>query len=199
VATPYFQLEGTEVEQPVFAIQAIGQLASRFLVCRSRGTQAARTALINGDQIGLFQFGGFDGSRTISGAQVTADIDGTVTTSDMPVQLRMRTRPTGLTGTYDRLTIASSGEVSIATLLRINNTTGTEKLSVTGNAQLTDTTNSFMVGLNPVVGSRKTGWAAPTGTATRTTFDTATVTTAQLAERVKALIDNLTTHGLIGA
>lgn len=50
-----------------------------------------------------------------------------------------------------------------------------------------------------ILTSRRTGWAAPTGTATRTTFNTATVTLAQLAERVKALIDDLTTHGLIGA
>lgn len=42
-----------------------------------------------------------------------------------------------------------------------------------------------------VVGARKTGWATATGTATRTTFDTTTVTTQQLAERVKALIDDL--------
>lgn len=49
-----------------------------------------------------------------------------------------------------------------------------------------------------VVTTRRTGWVAPTGTATRTTFDTATVTTAQLAERVKGLIDDLVTHGLIG-
>lgn len=49
-----------------------------------------------------------------------------------------------------------------------------------------------------VVGARITGWTAATGTATRTTFDTATVTTAQLAERVKALLDDLITHGLIG-
>lgn len=41
------------------------------------------------------------------------------------------------------------------------------------------------------------GWAAPTGTATRTTFATATVTTEQLAERVKALIDDLTTLGIL--
>lgn len=34
-------------------------------------------------------------------------------------------------------------------------------------------------------------WQGPTGTATRTTFDTATVTLPQLAERVKALIDDL--------
>jgi len=40
--------------------------------------------------------------------------------------------------------------------------------------------------------------AAATGTATRTTFDTATVTTAQLAERVKALIDDLRSYGLHG-
>lgn len=52
-----------------------------------------------------------------------------------------------------------------------------------------------------VVGARKTGWTAPTGTATRTTFDTATVTLSVLAEHVKALIDDLHAtagHGLIG-
>lgn len=50
-----------------------------------------------------------------------------------------------------------------------------------------------------VVGARRTGWTAPTGTATRSTFDPATVTLSQVAERVKALIDDLTAHGLIGA
>lgn len=54
-------------------------------------------------------------------------------------------------------------------------------------------------GGNQLVTARQTGWGAPTGTATRTTFDTATVTLAQLAERMHALIDDLTTHGLIGA
>jgi len=49
-----------------------------------------------------------------------------------------------------------------------------------------------------VVDARLTGWTAATGSATRTTYDTTTVTTAQLAERVKALIDDLMSHGLIG-
>lgn len=49
-----------------------------------------------------------------------------------------------------------------------------------------------------VVTVRQTGWGVPTGTPTRTTFDTAAVTLPQLAERVKALVDDLTTHGLIG-
>jgi hypothetical protein len=49
-----------------------------------------------------------------------------------------------------------------------------------------------------VVGARRTGWTAASGSATRTAFDTTTVTTAQLAERVKALLDDLIAHGLIG-
>lgn len=52
---------------------------------------------------------------------------------------------------------------------------------------------------NKVLGARSTGWTAATGTATRTTFDTATVTLPVLAEHVKALIDDFITHGTIGA
>lgn len=50
-----------------------------------------------------------------------------------------------------------------------------------------------------VVDARRTGWTAATGTATRTTFATSTVTLPQLAEHVKALLDDLIAHGLIGA
>lgn len=49
-----------------------------------------------------------------------------------------------------------------------------------------------------VVSKRKTGWQAAAGTATRTSFTTSTVTTAELAQRVKALVDDLIAHGLIG-
>ena len=62
-------------------------------------------------------------------------------------------------------------------------------------------TPRIRVGGTAVLGARKTGWATATGTATRTTFDTASVTLPQLAERVKAIIDDLHStsgHGLIG-
>lgn len=50
-----------------------------------------------------------------------------------------------------------------------------------------------------VVTARQTGWSGLIlGTLTRTGFDTATVTLAQLAQRVGALIADLETHGLIG-
>lgn len=50
-----------------------------------------------------------------------------------------------------------------------------------------------------VVGARKTGWTAATGTESRNSFDTATVTLPVLAQHVKALLDDLTAHGLIGS
>lgn len=58
-------------------------------------------------------------------------------------------------------------------------------------------------GLTRVLRDRRTGWAVPSGTLTRTTFDAGTVTLAQLAERVAALITDLhdnsgSGHGLIG-
>lgn len=54
------------------------------------------------------------------------------------------------------------------------------------------------IDLVQVVTSRRTGWTAATGTATRTAFATSTATTQDVAERLKALIDDLMTHGLIG-
>lgn len=50
-----------------------------------------------------------------------------------------------------------------------------------------------------VLSGRQTGWTAATGSATRTTFATGSVTLPQLAERVKALLDDLLTNGIIGA
>jgi len=84
---------------------------------------------------------------------------------------------------------------SLVTMLSYLPSTST--LSILENFNLTST--GIFWGINQVVSNRKTGWTAPTGTATRTTFATSTVTLTQLAERVKALIDDLTTHGLIGA
>jgi hypothetical protein len=74
-------------------------------------------------------------------------------------------------------------------------TAPTEVLDIHGSA----TVDGFykVVGLQ-VVGPRRTGWAAATGTATRSTFATGSVTLPQLAEHVKALIDDLISHGLIG-
>lgn len=88
---------------------------------------------------------------------------------------------------------------------------GTGIISFSQNGAVIASVNQFafnleagkIYGINnvQVLGARKTGWAVATGTATRTTFATGSVTLPQLAERVKALIDDLHAtagHGIIG-
>ena len=58
---------------------------------------------------------------------------------------------------------------------------------------------SLRVNSTQVLTSRRTGWSNPTGTADRTAFNTATVTLEELAQRVKALLDDSITHGFLGS
>jgi hypothetical protein len=59
-------------------------------------------------------------------------------------------------------------------------------------------TTEYRVAGTKVIGARITGWGSPTGTQSRTTFSSATVTLPELAQRVGQLINDLKTHGLIG-
>jgi hypothetical protein len=48
-----------------------------------------------------------------------------------------------------------------------------------------------------VIAQGTAAWTAPTGTASRATFDPATVTLVQLAQAVKALIDDMMANNLL--
>jgi hypothetical protein len=75
----------------------------------------------------------------------------------------------------------------------------------TQTARIDYTNGYYYVGGTKVLGGRATGWTTtPTGTLTRTTFATGSVTLPELAERVAALINDLHavgtgTHGIIGS
>ena len=75
----------------------------------------------------------------------------------------------------------------------------------TQTARIDYTTGYYYVNSTKVLGARATGWTStPTGTLTRTTFVTGSVTLPELAERVAALINDLHavgtgTHGIIGS
>jgi hypothetical protein len=78
--------------------------------------------------------------------------------------------------------------------LTIKRSTGVVSIPVGG---LAVTGVTGFNGIAPI--TKRTGYGAPTGTATRSTFVTGSVTLPVLAEHVKALIDDLTAYGLIGA
>lgn len=113
-------------------------------------------------------------ARATIGSAATFAYFSAHTTGSDSTTISLRTANAGAMG--DRFVVDASGTVNVATAgARLN-----------------------MAGVS-VLNARQTGWTAPTGTATRTTFATSTVTTEQLAQRVKGLIDDLITHGLIGA
>lgn len=93
------------------------------------------------------------------------------------------------------LNVVSSGADTLQ-VIRSDTTVGFKILN-SGSLEV-GTGSNYRHSGNAVVGSRKTGWTAATGTATRSTFATSTVSTQILAEHVKALIDDLISHGLIG-
>ena len=92
-------------------------------------------------------------------------------------------------GANEVMRITSAGNVGIST------TSPSVKLDVNG---IVNTASAYRVDGVQVVGNRATGWETPTGLVDRTTYTVSTVTVAQLAARLNALIRDLETHGLIG-
>jgi len=96
-----------------------------------------------------------------------------------------------------RLTAASDGPLNTSNITEGSNlyyTDARARAALSGTGAV-----SYNSGTGEINITTRTGWSAPTGTATRATFDTATVTLPVLAEAVKALIDDLTTSNIIGA
>lgn len=133
------------------------------------------------------------GGSGASSAKIVANTSGNIAVS--------------LTGGTDTFTITNSGSDYITVLSDGGIVVKNNALSryVTIYPGIIDVSHSgtyprlTMAGTQ-VLRDRKTGWGSPTGTSTRTAFDTATVTTAQLAERLKALIEDCKDHhGFISA
>lgn len=112
-------------------------------------------------------------------------------------------------GTQGRYGRYASGVVpSNANVTALTDSTGVSGTTIVEDLNFTDarvnhwrkvnTLAGFQYAGVNVLGARQTGWTAPTGTARKATFDTATVTHAELAEVVKALIDAGFAHGFIG-
>lgn len=191
IRTPFMQLAGESSDRSMQMVYAAGSHTPTIGMVKAAGTLAAPTAPPSGAGLAGFNAYAYDGASYGIAARILA-ICATAATGSTAASWHFETTPPGAITPTLRMRVTQDGQVQIGAYA------STERFSVDGNMQLVSTTNSLMCGANAVVGSRKTGWAAATGTATRTTFATSTVTLPQLAERVKALLDDLTLHGLIG-
>lgn len=146
---------------------------------------------------------GLTGTSFNGSAAVTATVDATALNTVSKIVSR------DASGNFAAGTITATltGNVTGNLTGNVSGTTVTASGTVTG-AGLT-------VGVNAVVGSRKTGWTAPTGTLERTTFATYTAPTISaaytqaevqaiaahvqiLSRRLAALETDLISHGLVG-
>ena len=92
-----------------------GSSRVRFVKSRS-DTVGTNTIVQDGDQLGAIDFYGSDGnSGTRGAASISAEVDGTPGSADMPGRLVFKTVPDGSTVFTERLRIDSSGRVLIGT------------------------------------------------------------------------------------
>ena len=85
---------------------------SRFAKSRS-ATVGTYSIVDNGDTLGTLAFAGDDGTAFIQAASISASVDGTPGTNDMPGRLVFSTTADGASSPTERMRISSSGTVGI--------------------------------------------------------------------------------------
>ena len=87
----------------------------RLMLAKSRGTSTGSITLVqSGDQLGMIDFAGADGTNAGSSAvRIIAEVDGTPGENDMPGRLEFHTTADGASSPTERMRIDSSGNVLI--------------------------------------------------------------------------------------
>ena len=67
----------------------------------------------NGDDVGNFQWRGYDGNSYETGASILGEVEGTPADGDMPMRLTLKTRSAGAGSEQGRLQISADGTVSL--------------------------------------------------------------------------------------
>ena len=79
------------------------------------GVTNGKTIVAHNDQLGNIIWGGADGTNIIPAATITANVDGTPGTNDMPGRLVFLTTADGAAAPAERMRITQAGRVGIAT------------------------------------------------------------------------------------
>jgi len=115
--SPYIQLEGADGDASRLLVRSnAGTTASAgpvIYLSRSRGTTAnSKTSVAADDFLGSIVFEGTDGTADRRAAAITAFVDATPGTNDMPGRLVFSTTADGASSPTERLRIANNGQLS---------------------------------------------------------------------------------------
>jgi hypothetical protein len=161
---PRLQVEGTTVSTASASItrnvDSAGDANFSFVKTRA-AIVGGLNAVIANDALGTITFQGSDGVNFYRGASITALVDGTPGTADMPGRLTFLTTPSGAGTPTERMRIDSSGRVGIGTTT--SSTIGLRLIQDAAGADLT------VVSAN---------WTATTGTISNLTNFSASRSTA---------------------
>lgn len=111
------QIEGINSAASAAIVRNEASTTGSFIaLAKSRGTAVGSfTAVVSGDSLGQVSFQGADGTALVGAAAITAQVDGTPGTNDMPGRLVFSTTADGASTPTERMRIDSAGNVNIAT------------------------------------------------------------------------------------
>lgn len=161
--------------------------AARGVNFRSGGRRRGIvSAYVDGSSVSHVGLIPLNGSGNSVGTSVSARSDQTVRVfTNFQEMLRVNTWPNG---------------VWVNGPLEVGGASGQVVLSGTGGYfNANSATGGYRVNGTQVVGPRDTGWGSASGTTSKASFDTGSITLAALAQRVGALWNMALSHGLIGS
>lgn len=157
--------------------------ATSFYLHKARGSKASPTIVQSVDPLGTYIFSGYDGTAFIDAARITATVDGTPGTNDMPGRLTFSTTAAGDSSVTERMRITSAGNVGIGGTPTVGQTLVVSK-------NITGATTSFGVNAAATIQSDVT---------TSVVSIRSSASTAAAAFTLPSLIQFQANQGTIGA
>jgi hypothetical protein len=110
----HIQLEGTTFNTSNLSIvrNSANDGTAALTLGKSRSaTVNGNTVVVSGDPLGFINFEGADGTNMVRGASITAQVDGTPGTNDMPGRLVFSTTADGASSPTERMRISNNGDI----------------------------------------------------------------------------------------
>ena len=117
IDTAKLQVEGTDEDTSSLSVTANSTTASTkpklILAKGANASVGGNTIVVDNEKIGEISYQGNDGTSFVTCATITAEIDGTPGSQDMPGALLFGTTSDGQDGSTERLRITSTGDIGV--------------------------------------------------------------------------------------